>query len=154
MDSTRHQTDTISHPAYCHSFYSKPFFHGHKSKCTAAETSGNALSVPLSIAVQHNPEDEFCQSILAKFQSDAVGKICQTTDLVIAVGRHLYSRRHRKPSKFPDMRNSCMRDMHHLASLFLAFQTDGAEDGKILAAEDMHYIYEEIFISSKDAAER
>jgi len=122
---------------YCHGFYSKPFFHRHKSKCTAAEASGNAVSVPFSVAVQHDPEDDFCQSILAKFQPDAVGKICQTTDLVIAVGRHLYSRRHRKPSKYPDTRKSCMRDMRRLASLFLAFQAAGAEDGKVLAAEDM-----------------
>jgi len=58
----------------------------------------------------------------AKFQQDNVGKACQRTKLVTAVGRHLYSKRHRKPSKYPDIRKSCMRDMRRLGAMVWLLQ--------------------------------
>ena len=57
--------------------------------------------------------------------------------LVTAVGRHIYSKRHRKPSKYPDIRKSCMRDMRRLGAMVLAFQSATSDDHKNVEPKDI-----------------
>ena len=44
------------------------------------------------ICYQHDVQNEFCRDVLSKFHLDAVGKLCQSDEVVIAVGKHLYRR--------------------------------------------------------------
>jgi len=113
-----------------HGFYSKQFFYRHNATCFKAEASGSAVSIPLSVVTEEKADDDFTRHIIAKFQQDAVGKACQRTKLVTAVGRQLYSRRHRKPSKYRDIRKSCMRDKRRLGAMVLAFQSATSDDHK------------------------
>jgi len=68
------QSDNIVMCGYCHGFYSKPFLHWHKTKCSAAEASGNVVSVPLSGAAQHSLDDDFCKAFWQNFNQILWGK--------------------------------------------------------------------------------
>ena len=129
--------DDIVMCGYCNGFYSKVFFHRHKARCTAAESGTTTVSVPLSIATQCSQEDEFSQTVLSKLHPDTVGKLCQTDDFIISVGRHLYGKARRKQAKQPDVRRSCMRDMRRLGSLALEFKEAASKEGIICNSEDM-----------------
>lgn len=122
---------------YCRGFYSKRFFYKHKAQCAAAESGGNAVSVPVPVVMQHDVEDEFSREVLSKFQQDSVGKLCQSDEVVTAVGRHLYRKNKRKQAKKPDVRKGCMREMRRLASLSLAFRGAALRDNKELSTADM-----------------
>ena len=85
--------------AYCSGFYSSRYFYKHKARCTSAECGPSAVSVPLSVAMQHDVQDEFCRDVLSKFHLDAVGKLCQSDEVVIAVGKHLYRKTKQRKAK-------------------------------------------------------
>jgi len=122
---------------YCNGFYAKAFFHRHKARCTAAEAGMPSVSVPLSIATQSSQQDEFSQAVLSKLHQDAVGKLCQTDEFIISVGKHLYGKARRKQAKQPDVRRSCMRDMRRLGSLALEFKEVASKNEVNLSSEDM-----------------
>ena len=82
-------------------------------------------------------QDEFCRDVLSKFHLDAVGKLCQSDEVVIAVGQHLYRRSKQGRAKKPDIHGSCMRDMRRLASLTTAFKDAALRDKKVLSSEDI-----------------
>ena len=117
---------------YCNGFYSSRYFYKPKVRCTSAECGPSAVSVPLSVAMHHDVQDEFCMDILSKFYLDAVG----SDEAVIAVGKHLYRRSKQRKAKKPNIRKSCMRDMRWLASLTTAFKDATHRDNKVLSSED------------------
>jgi len=135
-ERTHAKTDLVM-CGYCQGFYSKKYFSRHKTQCTAAEAGATAVSVPLPVAMQHDDADEFCREVLSKFHPDPVGKVCQSDEVVIALGKHLYRKCKQKQAKKPDVRKSCMRDMRRLASLALSFKSAALRDNKALTSEDM-----------------
>jgi len=72
-------------------------------QCTAAEAGTTAVSVPLPVVMQHDDADEFCREVLSKFHPDPVGKVCQSDEVVIALGKHLYRKCKQKKAKKPDV---------------------------------------------------
>jgi len=93
------------------------------------------VSVPISVVTKEKA-DNFTRHITAKFQHDDVEKACKRTKLVTAC-LQLYCKKHRKPSKYLDIRNSCMKDLRRLRAMALAFQSADLGNHKNVELEDI-----------------
>ena len=107
----------------CSGIFSRAWFYGHRKKCVG---DGSIEPKPLPTSVFFSSDilpEEFKTEILSKFNSDEVGKLCQTDSTIKMIGSKLYSKIKTRRDKKTEVKRSIMADMRRLGTLFIHFKS-------------------------------
>ncbi|KAJ8317766.1 hypothetical protein KUTeg_004679 [Tegillarca granosa] len=114
----------------CNGVFVKAYISRHKKICKVSESNTDKpIAVPLNlVASEEKLNQNFKESVLAKFLNNDVGNTCRTDPFIIQYGQSRYKRAFSRVDKKLEVRANTMSDMRRLAAFYLCFKEEALKD--------------------------